>query len=101
MLFNLRTPFLCTIFGVGAELRAPIIRGCTVFALLQLGLGLAYFYSPDPKKYSTSEKQNPKWLKWAQSFQFLWIVFGFLGFEPNGNVGQDDPQLPRANENIV
>ena len=28
--------------------------------------------------------------------------FVLLGFEPNSNVvGQDNPQLPRANENIV
>ena len=46
----LRTLFPGTRFGVRAELWVPKIRGCTVFALLQFGLGKGLFIFHDPEK---------------------------------------------------
>ena len=48
-------------------------------------------------------KDNPHiWNKTPISSTFFWIGFAILGLEPNNNsVGQDNPQLPRANEHIA
>ena len=66
-------------------------------------VGFGYFYSPDPQKNQFGRKNRTQnGPNGPRSPIFFFNGFGFLGFEPNSNVvGQDNPQLPRANENIV
>ena len=87
MLFHLRTPFPVTRFGVRTELRVPNVRGCTVFALPDFGLDLAYFYFADPKNYATSKKAGPKMPQMDPVFPVCLGLglFDVLGLEPNNN----------------
>ena len=93
---SLQQPVTTIIFALKA------VSFYTVFALFQFGLGLAYFYSPDPKKFSTSNKTGPEVAQMGPELLFWGRGrVGFGGFEPNHNVGQGNPQLPRANEHIA
>ena len=61
--------------------RASRVSGAqNQFSLLQFGLGLASFYSPDPKKYSTSKKTGPKMAQMGPdlpTFCGMGLVLGF------------------------
>ena len=74
----------------------------TVFAKFHLWLGLTFFYSLGAKKVINLQKnRTQKRTKTPMFFHFFYWVC-FWGFVPNNNyVGQDNPQLPLANEHIA
>ena len=79
MLFRLRAPFPGMRFGVRAELRVPKIRGCTEFALLQFGLGLALFLFPRSPKMVNFPRTGPTMAQRDPDLPFgfgLGLVFG-------------------------
>ena len=78
LFFHLRTHFPGTRFGVRAELQVPKIRGCTVFVLLQFGLGLAISIPPIPKKINLEKKTGPKMAQMDPDLRFSFLMG--LGF---------------------
>ena len=66
-----------------------------------IGFGL-FLFPRSQKIINFQKKRAQNRAKMPISSNYFWIGLAFLGLEPNNNsVGQDNPQLPRANEHIT